>query len=404
MNSRQRVLAALSHQEPDRLPIDLNGMRSTGIMAIAYNQLKAHLGITGGETVVYDIMQQLAMPESAILERFGVDVLPLPRLPLGLDPAKPAWKPWTLPDGSQAQVASGLDMRHVQDGSLVIFEEDYPVYRMPAGAVYFEPVHHPLATATSVSEVESYQPKQITNAELEWLRHEALQLRQTSDKAIMGHAGVNIYEGAQNLRGWEKFMLDLGENPELAQAVMQRLADQAIENLDKYLDAVGDLIDIIQVGDDLGTQNGPQLSPAMYRRLVKPFQKQVYQFIHTRCDKPIFLHSCGGIYPLIPDLIDAGVNILNPVQISAVGMDPVRLKREFGKDLVFWGGGVDTQKILPYGTPEEVRRQTRELIEIFSPGGGYVFCAVHNIQAGVPAANIIALYEEAILYNQGSTL
>lgn len=399
MNSRERVLTALRHQEPDRVPIDLDGMRSTSIMAVAYNRLKAYLGITGGETRMYDLMQQLAQPEPPILERFGVDVLPLP-LPhslWGFEPTNPAWKPWTLPDGSPALVPSGFNPVQNERGDwLVLDNEGRTAYRMPAGGLYFDQVYHPLAEATMVAEIEAFELPDISEEELVWLRGEARRLYETTDRAIMGEFGGNILEGAQGLRGWERFMMDMALEPKLAQALTQKLADHYVANLPRYLGAVGDYIQIIQMGDDLGTQRGPQMSPDMYRSIIKPAHRQVYEYVKTHSDLYIFLHTCGSIYRLIPDLIEVGVDILNPVQISAVDMDPARLKREFGQDVVFWGGGANTQHVLPDATPAEVRRHVRELIEIFAPGGGYVFCQVHNIQANVPPENVVAMFETAL--------
>ena len=403
MNSRERVLTALRHQEPDRVPIDLDGMRSAGIMAIAYNRLKAHLGITGGETRVYDLMQQLAQPEPPILEQFGVDVLPLIRAPWGFDPANPAWRPWTLPDGSPALVPSGFNPTQDERGDwLILADEGRVTYRMPAGGLYFDQMYHPLAEATTVADIEALELPDISDEELAWLRREVCRLYETTDKAIMGEFGGNILEGAQGLRGWERFMMDMALDPKLAQALTQKLADHYVANLRRYLDAVGNYVQIIQMGDDLGTQRGPQMSPDMYRSIIKPAHRQVYEYIKTHSDLYIFLHTCGSIYKLIPDLIEVGVDILNPVQISAVDMDPARLKREFGQDVVFWGGGANTQHVLPDATPEEVRRHVRELIEIFAPGGGYVFCQVHNIQANVPPENVVAMFEAALEFGCSS--
>ena len=395
------MLAALRHEESDRIPIDLGAMRSSGIHAIAYNRLKRHLRMQGGETRLYDIMQQLAQPEPGIVERFGLDALPLPHAPLGLDPARPHWKPWQLPDGSPALVPDGLNPVERPDGGFEICDSETRVlYRMPPAGLYFEPVYEPLAGADSVAEMEAWQPPAISDAELAWLRGEAKRLRSTTDKAIVGLTGIKIYEGAQSARGWQRFMEDLGAQPALAEALLRRLADAACADLARYLDAVGDYVDIVQVGDDLGTQAGPQLSLRMYRRLVKPYQKQVWQYIKARSGLPVFLHCCGGVYPLIPDLIDAGVDILNPVQISAAGMDPVRLKREFGGDLVFWGGGADTQRVLPEATPAEVADHVRRQIEILAPGGGFVFNQVHNIQPNVPPGNIVAMLDSALAYGR----
>jgi uroporphyrinogen decarboxylase len=403
MNSRERVLTALRHQEPDRVPIDLDGMASTGIMAIAYNRLKAYVGMRGGETKVYDIGQQLAHPEPPLLERFGVDVLPLTRAPLGLNPVHPAWKPWTLPDGSPASVPS--DFRPVQNERgdwLILDTEGHTIRRLPAGGLYFDQVYHPLAEATTVAEIEALELPDLSDDELAWLRREACRLHETTDKAIMGHFGGSILEAAQSLRGWDRFMMDMALQPGLAQALAQKLADHYVANLPHYLDAVGDYIQIIQMGDDLGTQRGPQMSPEMYRRIIKPYQRQVYQYVKTNSDLYLFLHSCGSIYRLIPDLIELGVDILNPVQISAAEMDPARLKREFGRDIVFWGGGIDTQQVLPHATTEQVRQHVQHLLGIFAPGGGYVFCQVHNIQADVPPENIVAMFEAALAFGRYS--
>lgn len=403
MNSRERVLTTLRHQEPDRVPVDLNGMRSTGIMAIAYNRLKAYLGITDGETKVYDIGQQLAHPEPPVLERFGVDVLPLPLASPGLDPTNPTWKPWMLPDGSPALVPSGFNPVQDERGDWLILDETGRItHRMPAGGFYFDQVYHPLAEATTIAEIEAFELPDISDEELAWLRRQARRLYETTDKAIMGEFGGNILEGAQSLRGWDRFMMDMAVEPKLAQALAQKLADHYVANLPRYLDAVGDYIQIIQMGDDLGTQNGPQMSLDMYRRIIKPCHRQVYEYVKAHSELHIFLHSCGSIYKLIPDLIEVGVDILNPVQISAAEMDPARLKREFGQDVVFWGGGADTQHVLPNATPEEVRQHVRELLEIFAPGGGYVFCQVHNIQADVQPENIVAMFEAALEFGRYS--
>lgn len=400
MNSRQRVMAAIGHQEADRVPIDLNGMRSTGIMAIAYNRLKACMGLSDGETKVYDITQQLAEPANAVLERFGVDVLPLPRLPKGLSSVHSRWVPYTLPDNSQGLIPAELNLEHDSAGWLIRDSDGRILYRMPDGALYFDTVYHPLAQAESIAEIEAYELPLISDAELDWLGREAKRVSASGEKAIMGHTGINLYETAQRLRGWEQFMLDLGGNQAMAQALMEKLTENALQNLERYLGVVGQHVDILQMGDDLGTQKGPQISPKMYRRLIKPYHQRVFQFAKKTSNKPVFLHCCGSIYPLLPDLIEAGVDILNPVQIAAVGMDPASLKRDFGRDLVFWGGGADTQRVLPFASPEEVRAHVQKLIEIFAPGGGYVFCAVHNIQADVPPENIMAMYATAQLYGR----
>jgi len=403
MNSRERVLTALRHQEPDRVPIDLDGMASTGIMAVAYNRLKAHLGLTGGPARMYDISQQLAHPEPAVRRRFSVDVLPLPRAPVGLDPTQPLWKPWSLPGGSPCLVPAGFNPTRDDRGDWLIFDDEgHITHRMPRGGLYFDQVYHPLAEATTVAEIQAFDLPSISEQELAWLSREARALYETTDKAIMGHFGGSILEAGQALRGWERFMMDMALEPRLAEALAQKLADHYLANLPPYLDAVGEYIQIIQMGDDLGTQGGPQMSPEMYRRIIKPRHRQVYQHVKRHSDVCLFLHSCGSIYRFIPDLIEIGVDILNPVQISAAEMNPAQLKREFGQDITFWGGGADTQHVLPNATPDEVRQHVRELLEIFAPGGGYVFCQVHNIQANVPPENVVAMFDAALEFGRYS--
>ena len=401
LSSRERLLAAIRHEEADRIPIDLGAMRSSGIQAIAYNRLKAHLGIEGGQTRLYDVMQQLAQPETSVVERFGLDALPLPRAAIGEDPARPAWKPWTLPDGSPALVPAGLNPLPRPDGGSEIRDDDgHVLFRMPPDGLYYEPAYEPLADAATVAEIEAWEPPAISDVELTWLAAEARRLRATTDKAIVALTGIRIYEAAQFTRGWQRFMEDLAARPALAEALLRRLADAACADLERYLAAVGEYVDVVQVGDDLGTQAGPQLSLRMYRRLVKPYHRQVWQFIKAHSGLPVFLHCCGGIYPLLPDLIEAGVDILNPVQFSAAGMDPARLKREFGRDVVFWGGGCDTQHILPEATPQAVADHVRRQIDIFAPGGGFVFSQVHNIQANVPPENVVAMLDAAREYGR----
>jgi uroporphyrinogen decarboxylase len=393
---RDRVLAALRHEEADRVPIDLGGMRSTGIHALAYQRLVAHLGLPPELPFMFDIMQQLSQPSAAVLDRFGADVVPLHRAPIGFDPALPAWKPSPLYAPPTPWMPADLAYLPRPDGGHEIRDDDGALlFRMPATGLYFEPVHEPLAAAETVADIEAWQPPSISDAELAWLRRGARILRSLTDRAILGLTGVRLFEGAQMARGWQRFMEDLAARPALAEALLARLAEAACADLARYLDAVGEYIDIIQVGDDLGTQAGPQLSPRMYRRLVKPYQAQVWQFAKQRSGLPLFLHCCGGIYPLIPDLIEAGVDILNPVQISSVGMDPIRLKREFGADLVFWGGGCDTQRMLPDGTPAEIRDHVHRQVDILAPGGGFVFTQVHNILANVPPENVVAMFDAA---------
>ncbi|HID87918.1 MAG TPA: methyltransferase [Anaerolineae bacterium] len=396
MNSRQRVLTALAHREPDRVPVDLGATRVTGITAVAYNRLKAHLGLAEGSTKVFDISQQLAEVEEEILERFGVDVIPLNRVQTGFEIMNWAWKEWRLPDGSPCLVSTEFDPVREEErdrSSWALVRDGVVVARMPARSFYFTRVHHPLAGAITKEDIDAYPWPTISDEELAHLRRRARHLYENTDYAIVGEFGGNILEWGQDLRGWDVFLMDLVIHKDLAHHLMDRMVECWLRNLERYLEAVGDYIQIIQMGDDLGTQHGPQISPQLYREMIKPRHQRVYGTVKEQSDIYVFLHSCGDIFDFIPDLIEAGVDILNPVQTSARGMDPVALKREFGHRITFWGGGCDTQRVLPRGTPEEVREDVRERLRVFAPGGGYVFAAVHNIQPDVPPENLVAMFQ-----------
>ncbi len=387
MNHRERVMAAIHHQEADRLPVDLGGMRSTGIMAIAYQKLKQHLSIEGGETLVFDTGQQLAYVEQPLRDWMGADVLILDQGLLG------GWRAYTLPDATPAKISRGF--RTIPDG----LGGEYSLGRRgrkqghrPANSLYFDTLFHPLANISRKSDLNLYHFPVLTDKTLTLLQTEAKRLHTETDYAILGSFGGSLLEGGQGLRGWDQFMLDLAGDRAFAEGLLDKLLAAHLRNVELYLDAVGDYINIIQMGGDLGTQSGPQIRPKMYYEIFQPREKALWGRIHTlKPQVAVFLHSCGGIYELLPGLIDAGVDILNPVQISARGMEPARLKREFGDKLCFWGGGCDTQTVLPFGTPDEVYAHTQANIEIFKPGGGFVFCQVHNVQAGVPPQNIVAM-------------
>lgn len=385
MNSRERVLAAIHHKIPDRVPVDLGGMRSTGIMALPYAGLKEHLGVSSGDIYVFDIMQQLALVEEPILERFGCDVVILDEGSLG------PWKDYALPDGTAAKISADFESEPDGEGGVYWVQNGVRVSHMPASGYYFDTVYHPLAEAESVADLDNYEWPVIQDEVLERLQREAQRLYGETDYAVLGSFGGAFMEGGQGLRGWAQFMMDLALDRAFAEAILDRVLENLLVNVERYLDAVGDYIQIIQVGGDLGTQSGPQIRPEWYYEIIQPRQKEYWSRIHALSDCALFLHSCGSIYDLIPGIIDAGCDILNPVQTSARGMDPVRLKREFGERLTFWGGGCDTQHVLPFASPEEVYDHVSQRMGIFKPGGGFVFTQIHNIQAGTPAENIVAM-------------
>jgi len=394
MTSRQRVLTALHHEPTDRIPIDLGGMASTGIMAIAYARLKEYLGISTGRVRVFDIGQQLAEVEPEVLARFGVDVISLENS-LGEDqPGR--WKPWRLPDGSPCEIPVELDLRpDAERGGWQIWEGDIPTQRMAAGSLYFSQIYHPLADAVTSADLDAYPIPVISEARLRSLERRAKTLSENTEFAIMANFGGSLLEAGQSLRGWDLFMMDLASWGEFVEDLIGRIVEVQLANLALFLQAVGDHVQIIQFGDDLGAQDRPQMSPRMYRQYFKPGHTRLYQYVHEHSDCAVFLHSCGSIYPLIPDLIEAGVDILNPVQTSAAGMDPQRLKDAFGDRLTFWGGGADTQAVLPKATPEAMAAHVTYRLRIFAPGGGYVFNPIHNIQANIPPENIAAMFDAA---------
>jgi len=396
-SSRDRVLKALIHEETDRLPIDLGGMASTGIMAIAYAQLKEYLGMTSGQIRVFDIGQQLAEVEPELLNRFGVDVISLENT-LG-EEIPGFWKPWTLPNGIPCQIPAGIEIRpDEENGGWLIWENGMPSQRMSDSSLYFTQIFHPLAELTTPEELQAVPRPLLTDEDLAFLQMRAKTLYENTDFAIMANFGGSIHEAAQNLRGWGQFMLDLAVGGAFVEDLIEGIVETQLANLSLYLEAVGDYVQIIQFGDDLGTQARMQMSLQMYQKYLKPGHSKLYQHVHENSDCSVFLHSCGSIYPLIPDLIEAGVNILNPVQTSATDMDPRKLKAEFGDQITFWGGGCDTQQVLPNATPDEIKQHVTERAEIFAPGGGFVFNQIHNIQADIPPENIVAMYDAALAF------
>lgn len=389
MTPRERVITALEHKEGDRVPVDLGAMLSTGIMGIAYNKLKNYLGVNSGRTRMYDLGQQLAEPEIEILEEIGADVLPLfisePKI----------WKPSKLPDGSLCEVPESFNPEVLPDSSKVLRDDVGNITaKMPKNGYYFDSVYHPLESINTIEELEKhnfYLP--IDEDTLNNLHKRTKNLYENTDYALMLNGAGGIYEWAQGLRDWGQFMMDLAGDPEFAGALLDKLVEANIQRLEQVLPAVEGYVQIVQTGDDLGIQAGPQLSPKLYKEVVKPRHKRLYQYLREHTDAYIFIHTCGSVYEFIPDFIEMGIDILNPVQVSAKDMDTKKLKDEFGKEVTFWGGGCDTQKVLPFGTPSEVKEEVRKRINDLAPDGGFVFTQVHNIQAGIPPENIMAMYE-----------
>lgn len=402
--SRQRVISAVNHREPDRVPIDLAGHRSSGIMAIAYDKLKQHLGITSGDIYVYDFVQQLAIIEPEVLDAFGVDTIELGR---GFSLAPDDWRDWVLPNGVPCKIPAYIHPVR-EDGDWRVYHEDGTLIAIQKeGCLYFEQTHFPLHDSdderfddlTSAFEHAMWTalnspPAPLgydTDEDLAALRAGAQRLRASTDRAIIALFGGNLLEIGQFLFRNDRFFLLLAGEPERAHRFLDRLVEIHLANVERFLSAVGPYIDIIMFGDDLGMQTGPQISPAMYSEYFQPRQKIMWTRAKELADVKVMLHSCGGLYPLIPGLIDAGLDILQPVQTTCTDMEAVRVKREFGRDLCLWGGGSNTRDVLPVGTPAQVAEDVKRRVATLSPGGGFVFQQIHNVMADVPPENIVAM-------------
>jgi uroporphyrinogen decarboxylase len=379
MTSRDRVLKALNHEIPDRVPIDLGG-NQTGIHKSAYRNLVRYLGLRE-EIRIMDAVQQLARPSEQVLERFRVDTR---YIAAG---SASAWKGGIVKVKRDGRIWHDLTDEF---GIRWSMPDDQPLY--------MDITLNPLADAT-IRDVPDYAwPRGDDPSRFAGLRERALQIRKDTPYAVVSGISGVIYEYAWYLRGLEQWFCDLLTDPEFCGALLDQMLKFWMDWFRLFLDEVGDVVDVIMIGDDLAGQDGPLFNPEIYRRLVKPRHKRLVQYIRSRTRAKIWYHTCGSCLAHIPDLIDNGIHILNPVQTGARYMDPVELERRFGRDLVFWGGGCDSQHILPRGTPFEVAESVRHSLAAFMPGGGYVFDSIHNIQGDVPPENIVAMFDAAYDY------
>lgn len=376
LSPRERVLTALAHEEPDRIPIDLGGFQ-TGIHVGAYRELIAHLGLTE-ELVILDPVQQLAKPSEQVLERLRVDTRYL--------------------TANAAESSTGGFSLNEREGRLWHdLRDDFGVvWSMPDDQqLFMDPKGHPLAGAT-IDDLASYPwPQGGDPSRFAGLRGKAKLASQDGRYALCTGIGGVVYEICWYMRGLEDWFLDTLENQDFCAALLERTLAFWLDYYTGLLSEVGDLVDVVMIGDDLAGQSGPLFSPAFYREIVKPRQKRLVQHIRGLTRAKVWYHTCGACAELIPELIDNGVDVLNPVQVSAAGMDPAWLKAEFGDRITFWGGGIDSQHTLPFATPEVVREEAARNIAALKPGGGFVFNNVHNVQYGVPAANVLALFDAA---------
>ena len=412
MTSRERILAAIGHRQPDKVPVDLGATPSSGISAIAYGNLKKHLGLQQGHTRVYDVVQQLAQPEDFILDRFGIDAIDIGR---AFNPKDSDWQPTTLMDGQTAQYPAWFHPERQPDGSFIARMKDgLDIAHMPATGTFYDQTYFPYLDDYPADfrdlDREMGRILWATLAHSPWdhardpgfwdtLRERALELRRTSDRALMVVIGCNLFEWGTFLRRMDNFLMDLVAEPEQVERLLDALMERHLATLEKACCAVGDVADVIRFGDDLGTNGGPFMSPNTYRQLFKPRHTILCDYVHKHSKMKTFLHSCGSIRALLPDLIEAGYDVINPVQTTCLGMEAEGLKKDFGKDICFWGGGCDTRTVLPTGTPQEVKDHVKRRLEILMPGGGFVFNTVHNILPDVPPQNIVAMFEAIHEFN-----
>lgn len=413
MNSRERILAAIDHHHPDKVPVDMSATPSSGISAIAYSNLLKYTGNTGMSVKIYDVVQQLAQPDQMILDRFGVDVLDIGRT---FNELPSDWYPVKMPNGDQACYPIWFQPTLQADGSFLTFDDDgkTALSKMPVGATFFDQTYFPYIDGypTDYKGLDAemnrimwsrhvHSPWDHAGEPSFWkeLRERTLHLRNSTDKALLVVCGCNLFEWGTFLRRMDNFLMDLMCDQYNVEKLLDELMKRHLATLEKVCNAVGDIVDIIRFGDDLGMTSGPFMSPDIYRQLFKPRHKILCDYVKAHSKMHTFIHSCGSISLLMPDLIDAGIEIFNPVQTNSFRMDPAFLKNEFGDHCTFWGGGVETAGMLNEGTPEKIREQVLERMEIFSRGGGYVFNTVHNILPDVPPQNIIAMFDAVKEYN-----
>lgn len=377
MNSRDRVLATLAHQEPDRIPLDIGGAAACGINVIAYQNLVEYLGIRIKDIKLSDVSSQLASVDEIVYKKLGVDVRPI-----GIDE-----KSIILNDADP-----GYSIKEELDHYWFIDEWGRKWKKPKNGGLYYDIVGFPLADI----DLKDYKWPDLTDPKwFSGLRKEAEHYKNETDAALtFDHAmGNGFLQMGGQLFGYERWFTMLALEQKKVEEYLDHFLEFKIAYYNNLLEQIGDMIDIVCERDDLGTQNSTWISKDMYRSLIKPRQKKLISFIKKRADVKIFFHSDGSVYDFIPDLIEIGVDILNPIQFTAAKMDTARLKLEFGKDLVFWGGGIDTQKVLPYGTKQEIENEVKKRIDDLAHGGGFVFAAVQDIQVDVPPENIMAMLE-----------
>jgi hypothetical protein len=413
MTSRERVARALDHREPDRIPVDLGASPVTGMHVSTVYKVRQLLGLDRPGTPVkvvepYQMLGEIAPDLSSAL---GVDVIGLGRRETMFGFRNENWKPWTTFDGTPVLVPEGFNTEPEPNGDILLYPEGDttvpPSGRMPKDGWYFDAVVRQPPIDDDALDVrdnlEEFTP--ISDEDLAYFAAEAERLWTTTDKAIVANFGGTAFgdialvpapwlKHPRGIRDVAEWYMSTVARRDYVYEVFERQCEIALGNLARIHEAVGDRVTAVFItGTDFGSQAGPFIAPAAYRDLYKPFHARVNDWVHRHTAWKTFIHSCGSVRAFMKDFVEAGFDILNPVQCSAANMDPAALKHDFGDRLTFWGGGVDTQRTLPYGSPDEVRAEVAERLAIFGPGGGFVFNTIHNVQAKTPPENVLAMYE-----------
>ncbi len=408
MTSRERVLKAVNHEEPDRVPLDLGGSFVNSIHAQTLHHLREKMGLEHRPVKLYDAVQMLGEIEMDMLERFELDVLPVDNLGLRTGSRAKGYRPFELFDGTEILVPDDFDVELSEDGANWLLHHgtgaDREAYmHMPVDGFYFDTIGYgewnPDFTPPPIDTVrESCKNASVSDETLQVLADRAKLLRRETDKAL--HMNPSCL-GLSYVGHLTDFLCLLAADTDYVADLFMASAERSCLNIDRLWDAVGDNVDIVFLtGLDFGSQRCEIMSPLTFDKTYLPALTMQYEYIHEHTTWQVFEHSCGSIANLIGGMADGGLDILNPIQTTAAGMDPAWLKEQFGDQITFWGGGIETQGVLQYGTPDEVRAQVRERMEIFKPGGGFVFNPDHNIQPNTPPENVIAAYEAALEYGQ----
>jgi hypothetical protein len=417
MTSRERVRKALNHEVPDRVPLDLGSTPTTGIAATSLSKLRKALGLAERPVKVHEPYQILGMVEEDVLDALGVDVVGIQMPNTFFGYRNDRWKPWQTADGTDVLVGEGFTTTVDENGDTFIYPAGEitarPSGKMPKGGYYFDLIIRQEPIDADHLDPEEWMEgmfSEFTDEDLAYIEEQADYLYDNTERSIIGNFGQGGLGDIAMVPGpWVKEPKGIRDTaewymapilyPEYVKGIFELQTEIALKNLELYRQAVGDKIEAIFIsGTDFGAQNGPFISPDTYRDLFKPFHKRINHWVHENTNWKVFFHSCGSVAAYLDDFVEIGVDILNPVQTSAKEMDPVFLKGKYGEALVFWGGGIDTQRVLPFCTPEEVKQQVKERIEVFGRDGGFVFNTIHNIQPAVPTENLVALFEAVDAY------